>query len=50
MQAPPVDSTAHSPKQNYLLAALRSDDYQRLLPDLELVPMSLGTAVYEADG
>jgi CRP-like cAMP-binding protein len=50
MQAPPVDSTAHSPKQNYLLAALRSDDYQRLLPDLELVPMSLGTAVYEAGG
>jgi hypothetical protein len=29
----------HSPKQNRLLAYLSAEDYQRLLPDLELVPI-----------
>ena len=38
----------HSPKQNHLLAALPSADYARLLPDLELVSMPLGWAVYES--
>jgi len=40
----------HRPKQNYLLAALPEADYERLLPDLELVPLPLGWAVYEAGG
>jgi len=40
----------HFPKQNHLLAALPAGDYARLLPDLELVPMPLGWAVYEAGG
>jgi CRP-like cAMP-binding protein len=36
--------------QNHLLAALPADDYARLLPDLELIPMPLGWAVYESGG
>jgi CRP-like cAMP-binding protein len=40
----------HSPKQNHLLAALPATDYTRLLPDLELISMSLGWAVYESGG
>src|SRR3972149_3215529 len=40
----------HNPKQNHLLAALPAEDYTRLLPDLELVPMPLGWAVYESGG
>jgi len=39
---------SHSPKQNHLLAALPATDYARLLPDLELIPMPLGWAVYES--
>jgi CRP-like cAMP-binding protein len=38
------------PTQNHLLAALPAADYQRLLPDLELVPLPLGMAVYESGG
>jgi CRP-like cAMP-binding protein len=38
----------HAPKQNHLLAALPTADYARLLPDLELIPMPLGWAVYES--
>jgi len=34
--------------QNHLLAALPAEDYARLLPTLELVPMPLGWAVYES--
>src|SRR6185436_14237557 len=40
----------HSPRQNHLLGALPAKDYDRLLPDLELVPLPLGWAVYEAGG
>ena len=40
----------HSPKQNHLLDALPAADYARLLPHLELIPMPLGWAVYEAGG
>jgi len=40
----------HSPKQNHILASLPAADYARLLPDLELVPMPLGWAVYESGG
>ena len=43
-------SSPHSPKQNHLLAALPAEDYARLLPDLELIPMPLGWAVYESGG
>ena len=43
-------SSVNSPKQNHLLAALPAADYARLLPDLELVPMPLGWAVYESGG
>lgn len=38
----------HNPRENDILAALSSDDYARLLPHLELVPMPLGWALYEA--
>ncbi len=43
-------SSPHAPKQNHLLAALPAEDYARLLPDLELIPMPLGWAVYESGG
>ena len=43
-------SGRHTPKQNHLLAALPAADYERLLPDLELVPLPLGSAVYESGG
>ena len=35
------------PKANQLLAALRAEDYARLLPDLELINWRLGETVYE---
>ena len=41
-------SSSPDPKQNHLLAALRAADYARLLPDLEFIPMPLGSVVYEA--
>jgi CRP-like cAMP-binding protein len=40
----------HTPKQNHLLAALSAQDYGRLLPDLELMAMPLGLALYESGG
>ncbi len=43
-------ASPHSPKQNHILAALPAEDYTRLLPDLELIPMPLGWAVYESGG
>src|ERR1700687_4570209 len=43
-------SSTHNPKQNHLLAALPAADYARLQPDLELIPMALGWAVYESGG
>jgi len=43
-------SSPHSPKQNHILDALPAADYARLLPHLELIPMPLGWAVYEAGG
>jgi len=38
----------HTPKQNHLLAALSAEDYARLLPNLELMAMPLGWALYES--
>ena len=43
-------ASPHNPRQNHLLAALPAEDYTRLLPDLELVLMPLGWAVYESGG
>ena len=43
-------SSPHNPRQNHLLAALPPEDYARLLPALELIPMPLGWAVYESGG
>jgi CRP-like cAMP-binding protein len=43
-------SSAHrpSPRQNHLLAALPSEDYERLLPDLEPFPLAPGRSVHDA--
>jgi len=38
----------HAPRQNDLLAALPSADYERLEGSLELVPLPLGRALYES--
>ena len=38
----------HNPRQNHLLAALPADEYARLFPHLEGVPMPLGEAVCES--
>ena len=38
----------HAPKQNLLLAALPAEEYERLLPHLELAPLELGWVVYES--
>ena len=38
----------HAPKQNHLHAALSAEDYARLLPNLELMAMPLGWALYES--
>ena len=43
-------STAHSPKQNYLLAALPATELEPLLPHLEPVHMPLGEVLYESGG
>jgi CRP-like cAMP-binding protein len=40
----------HLPTQNHLLAALPREDYDRLLPDLEFIPLPLGLVVYESGG
>lgn len=37
----------HSPNQNHLLAALPPEEFARLLPHLELVPMLLGESLHE---
>ena len=41
-------ASTDTPKHNHLLAALSAEDYEHLLPDLELVPMPLGWAIYES--
>ena len=40
----------HTSKQNHLLAALPAAEYECLRPHMELVPLPLGWAVYEAGG
>ena len=41
-------SSPHSPNQNHLLAALPTAEFERLLPQLELVPMRLGDLLCES--
>src|SRR6202521_4432398 len=41
-------SSPHNPSQNRLLAALPTAEFERLLPQLELVPMRLGTLLCES--
>ena len=41
-------SALHTPGQNHLLAALPLEDYVRLLPELEFVPLPLGRTVHGA--
>jgi CRP-like cAMP-binding protein len=43
-------SSPNSPKQNHLLAALPVEEYTRLRPHLELIPMPLGWPLYESGG
>ena len=49
MSTRPTSKTP-SPRQNNLLAALPTQDYARLLPYLEQVPMPLGEVLYESGG
>jgi hypothetical protein len=44
----PNMSSPHSPDQNHLLAALPTAEFERLLPQLELVPMRLGELLCES--
>ncbi|MEO7343585.1 MAG: Crp/Fnr family transcriptional regulator [Methylotenera sp.] len=43
-------SLPHSSNQNHLLAALPTEEFERLAPHLELVPMLLGETLYEPGG
>ena len=38
----------HAPQQNHLLEALSDIERERILPDLQLVPMPLGKVLYES--
>ncbi|MEO6697466.1 MAG: Crp/Fnr family transcriptional regulator [Gammaproteobacteria bacterium] len=40
----------HNPNQNHLIAALPTAEFERLVPDLELVAMPLGEVLYESGG
>jgi CRP-like cAMP-binding protein len=44
----PIMARPHSPNQNHLLAALPTAEFERLLPELELVPMKLGDVLCES--
>jgi CRP-like cAMP-binding protein len=46
----PVSATSGNPSENRLLAALPTDEYQRLLPTLQEISFSLGEVVYEFGG
>ena len=43
-----IPATPYAPHQNYLLGALPPEEYARLLPHLQLVPMPLGKVLYES--
>jgi CRP-like cAMP-binding protein len=40
-------ASVQPPLKNHLLAALPAADYERLLPNLELMPLPLGLSIYE---
>ena len=40
----------HPSKQNHLLATLQSDEFERIAPHLELIPMLLGDVLHEPGG
>jgi CRP-like cAMP-binding protein len=42
------ESAPNDPRQNHLLRALPADEFERMLPHLELVPMPLGKVLYES--
>ncbi|MBA3774319.1 MAG: Crp/Fnr family transcriptional regulator [Ramlibacter sp.] len=42
--------TPPSTSQNHILAAVPADEYERLLPHLELIEMPLGEVLYESGG
>ena len=44
------EAAKYSPAQNYLLAALPAEDYERIRPHLELVELRLGQVLYESGG
>jgi CRP-like cAMP-binding protein len=46
----PAIATAPNPKRNHLLAALPNDEWQRWLPQLELVDLPLGEVLHESGG
>jgi CRP-like cAMP-binding protein len=46
----PAIARPNIPVENRLLAALPNDEYERLLPQLQQVPFSLGEVVYEFGG
>ena len=43
-----MSSVSHDPRQNHLLAALSSDDFERVSVRLKLVPLTLGDVLYES--
>jgi len=45
-----IMAATHDPIQNHLLAALPEEEKQRLFPQLELVSLPLGRALYEPGG
>jgi CRP-like cAMP-binding protein len=40
--------TTHDPSQNHLLAALSAEDFERVSSHLKLVPLELGSVLYES--
>ena len=46
----PKMTDPHDPHQNHLLDALPKPEFDRLLPNLELIQMKLGDALYESGG
>ena len=48
MTRTPATLDQHSPQRNHLLAALSSEERDRLFPHLRLVTMPLGKVLYES--
>jgi hypothetical protein len=41
-------SNVHDPTENHLLAALTTDEQERLFPQLQLIDMRLGSGLYQS--